>query len=192
MRTTIRYFLIALVMLAAVTAFAQFPIPSEAGLNYNYVHSNAPPAGCGCFTMQGASGWAAFDFVHNFALVGEIGMERGANILGSSKDLMLVSYTAGPRYTWHRQSRFTPFGQALIGGAHASGSYAPAENGLAGSNSFVMIIGGGVNVALTKRFTLQALQADYYLTHFSNGTNNHQNNLRLGIGFSVSMGANRR
>ncbi len=193
MRTTIRHlFLAVALLLPASAAFAQFPKPAEAGLNYNYVHSNAPPSGCGCFSMQGTSGWVAFDFPRSFSLVGEIGMQRASNVLGSSKDLTLVSYSAGPRYTWHQQARIAPFGQALIGGAHASGSYSPNANGLSGANSFVMIIGGGVNVGVTRRFTLRALQADYYLTHFPNGTNNHQNNLRLGIGISVSTRGNSR
>lgn len=186
MRITIHSLI--LVSLFTVSAFAQIPKPSEVGLSYTYVHTNAPPAGCGCFSMHGASGSTAFDLSHNFALVGEVAFQHASNILGSSKGLTLFSYAAGPRYTWYTPRHIVPFGQALIGGAHASGSFSPEASGLSGSNSFVMVLGAGIDVPLNQRFSLRAFQADYYLTHFSNGVNDHQNNLRLGAGLAFLLG----
>ena len=29
----------------------------ELGANYNYARTNAPPGGCGCFSLNGGSGW---------------------------------------------------------------------------------------------------------------------------------------
>lgn len=39
---------------------AQFEPKAEVALECDYVHSNAPPSGCGCFSMNGGSASAAF------------------------------------------------------------------------------------------------------------------------------------
>jgi len=51
-----------------------------------------------------------------------------------------------------------------------------------------MTAGGGLDVELTKRFAVRAFQADYYLTHFANGVNDHQNNLRISVGLVLRLG----
>jgi len=190
MQNAIRFLLLFALALrvGAVTVPKQVPTPSEAGLNYSYLRSNAPPGSCGCFALEGSNGWIAFKVAHRVTLVGEFGVQHGSNILGSAKDLTLVSYTAGPRYTWYKHGRFTTYGQALFGGAHASGSLSPNAAGLFGSNSFAMTLGAGLDVGLKKRFSVRALQADYFLTHFANATNDHQNNLRLSFGVVYSWG----
>lgn len=191
MSTICRFALLALglIPVTALTAFSQIPKPTEVDINYTYVHTNAPPSGCGCFSMQGAYGAMVFDLPHNFAIVGEVGVLHGANILGSSKDLTLLTYAAGPRYRWFVRRHVTPFAQSLFGAGHSSGSFSPDALGLGGRNAFVMTLGGGVNVDLNRRVSLQALQADYFLTHFPNGINDHQNNLRLGAGLTFSLRA---
>lgn len=50
------------------------------------------------------------------------------------------------------------------------------------SNSFAVKAGGGLNVALSRRLALRAIEADYLSTRFPNTTNNEQNNLALGAG----------
>jgi outer membrane immunogenic protein len=170
-------------------ALAQNGPRMDVGLDYNYVRSNVPAGGCGCFGLNGGSGWLSFNFTHSLALVGEIAGQRASNISSTGADLSLTSYLAGPRYTWTRAHRVAPFAQALVGGAHASGALAPGSSGLPGSsNAFAMTAGGGLDIGLTRRIALRAFEADYYLTRFDNGVNDHQNNLRIAVGVVVRLG----
>ncbi len=164
----------------------------ELGANYSYVRTNAPPGGCGCFSMNGGSGWFGYNFDRSLALVGEVGSERASNIDGTTAGLTLTSFLVGPRYSWHRGNRVVPFGQLLLGGAHASGDLTPAASGLAGSeNAFAMTAGGGVDVKLASHLALRAVQVDYYLTRFDNGVNNQQNNFRISAGIVFHFGRER-
>jgi outer membrane immunogenic protein len=159
----------------------------DIGANYNYVHTNAPPGGCGCFALNGGSAWLGVNLTRSFGIVGEVASQHGSD---SSGDLMLTSYLAGPRYTVRGFDRFKPFGQVLFGGAHASGSLAPGTTNISGSpNAFAMTAGGGLDIGLTEHIMLRAIQADYYLTHFDNGVNTRQNNFRIGVGLVIRFGA---
>jgi outer membrane immunogenic protein len=179
----------AFCLLRSASAGAQDVPLAEAGADYNYVHTNAPPGGCGCFSMQGGDAWLAYNFSHSFSAVGLVSAQHASNIAGSGADLTLTSYLIGPRYTWRKSGRFMPFAQLLLGGAHAAGSLAPDSTGFPGSsNAFAMTAGGGLDVELTKRFAVRAFQADYYLTHFANGINDHQNNLRISVGLVLRLG----
>lgn len=161
----------------------------EAGIQYNFVHTNAPPGGCGCFSMNGGAGWLARDLSEHWAVAGEIASQHASNISGSGEDLTLTSYMVGPRYQIRAGYRIQPFIQALFGAAHASGSFAPGTDGNAGSpNAFSMASGGGLNILLSKHLALRVPQVDYYLTHFDNAVNNHQNNLRVSAGVSIRLG----
>ena len=164
----------------------------DAGVEYNYVRANAAPGVCGCFALNGGSGWVAFNFSHSLAVVGEIASQHAANISSTGAGLTLTSFLAGTRYTWTRSGRFAPFAQVLLGGAHASGTLAPGNSGLAGSsNAFALTAGGGLDVGLTRHIALRAIEADYYLTRFANGINDDQNNLRLAAGLMIRFGRRR-
>jgi outer membrane immunogenic protein len=164
----------------------------DAGIDYNYVRSNLPVGGCGCFALNGASAWAAFNFSRSLGIVGEIASQGASNISGSGADLTLTSFLAGPRYRRQVAGRFGPFIQVLLGGAHAGGGLAPGTSGLPGSaNAFAMIAGGGLDIDLTRNVALRPFEADYYLTRFNNGVNDHQNNLRIAAGVIVRFGGGR-
>jgi len=177
---------------ASPSAVAQSGPRLDVGVEYNYVRTNAPAGDCGCFALNGGSGWVGFNFMRSFGIVGEIASQHVSNVSGSGADLTLTSYLAGPRYTWARARHFAPFAQVLLGGVHASGSLAPGSSGLPGSaNAFGMIAGGGLDISLTRHIALRAFEADYYLTRFDNGVNDHQNNLRLGAGLMIRFGESR-
>jgi len=175
-------------------ALAQGGSGVEVGVDYNYVRSNVPAGGCGCFGLNGGSGWVAFKFSRSLGVVGEIASQTASNISSAGADLTLTSYLAGARYSWTRHTwtyagRFAPFAQALVGGAHAGGALAPGNSGLPGSaNAFAMTAGGGLDIGLTRRIALRAFEADYYLTRFDNGVNDHQNNLRIEAGVVFRFG----
>ena len=168
-------------------AFAQGTAVAELGAGYTYVHTNAPPDGCGCFSMHGGNGWFSYSLTRSFALVAEVGGQRASDIDGSGEDLTLTSYLFGPRYSWRKSGRFAPFGQVLLGGAHASGSFAGSRFANT-SNAFAMVAGGGFDVGITRHLAARAFEADYYLTHFSNGLNDRQNNLRISAGIIFRFG----
>ncbi|MGC2225768.1 MAG: outer membrane beta-barrel protein [Candidatus Sulfotelmatobacter sp.] len=162
----------------------------DVGVDYNYVRTNLPAGGCGCFALNGGSGWVAFNFSHSLGIVGEIASQGASNISSTGADLTLTSFLAGPRYRRRVAGRLELFVQALLGGAHAGGSLAPGSSGLPGSaNAFAMIAGGGLDIGLTRHIALRAFEADYYLTRFDNGVNDHQNNLRIAAGVIIRFGA---
>ena len=184
-----------LVLAAGLCALASRPVVAQsrsfvdAGVAYNYVRSNAPVGGCGCFSLNGGSVWVGFNLTRSVGIVGEIASQHASGIDSTGADLTLRSFLAGPRYTWTRARHFAPFVQMLLGGAHAGGTLAPGGSVLSGSaNAFAMTLGGGLDIGLTRHIGVRAFQADYYLTHFDNGTNDHQNNLRIAAGVIFRFG----
>jgi len=193
MRALIRLMLLGIALtpcpLKSALAVAQDVPVAEVGADYNYVHTNAPPGGCGCFSMNGGDGWFAYNFNSSLSAVALLSGQHASNIAGSGADLTLTSYLFGPRYSWRKSGRYMPFGQLLLGGAHAGGSFAPGSAGYPGSsNAFAMTAGAGLDVRLTERFAVRVFQADYYHTHFANGVNEHQNNLRISVGLILRIG----
>jgi opacity protein-like surface antigen len=100
----------------------------------------------------------------------------------------MFTYLFGPRLSYRRLGRFTPFAQTLFGIAHTGpfpGAYVDGKQ-----TYFAMTLGGGVDYRLSRRFSVRVLQADYLLTHFKEfdslgptlkGT---QNNVRLSTGLA--------
>lgn len=162
----------------------------EIGANYSFVHTNAPPGSCGCFSMNGGAGWFAFDFAHGMGFAGEVGSVHASDIDGTTAGLTITSYLAGPRYSRRLGRLFTPFAQILLGGAHADGDLTFVRFGVAKpANSFALAAGGGLDIGLTRHWAVRAAQVDYFLTRFSNGVNDHQNNLRFSAGVVYRFGA---
>ncbi len=179
--------LLASAALTVAPAFAQDSPGFAVGGNYNYVHANAPPGGCGCFSLNGGNGWVSFGLTHHLAAIGDVAGQYASNINGSGINLTLISYVFGARYTFLSEGRIHPFGQALVGGAHASASFSGTSTS-GSSNSFAVIAGGGVDVDLTEHVGVRVIEADYYSTQFSNSTNDHQNNLRIAAGIYFRFG----
>lgn len=175
--------------LFATNAAGQSSSRLEMGINYNYVRTNAGPGDCGCISLQGGSGWASYNLSRSFGLVGEVASQHASNIGPLTADLTLTSFMGGVRYKKNAGRHLSPFGQVVLGGAHASGSMAPGNSGIPGSsNAFAMAAGGGIDLRLSRHFALRMIQADYYYTRFPNGVNDHQNNLRIGAGLVVRFG----
>lgn len=164
----------------------------EVGIDYNYIRTNAPPGGCGCFSMNGGGGWLAYNLTNSLAAVSEFSVQHATGIGGIGANLTLTSYLFGPRYSLRWSNHIVPFGQALFGGAHANGSLAPGSPAIPGSpNVFAMTAGGGVDIMLNRHFAVRAAQVDYFLTRLKNGVNDHQNNLRFSAGVVFRFGSSR-
>ena len=195
MRSTIRFALLMAILIAcgslgaAAPALAQDAPEFSAGASYNFVHSNAPPGSCGCFNMNGGSGWASFGQFHHFSAVADVGVQYAGNINSSGVNLTLTTYVFGPRYNFRNSQRLHPFAEALVGGSHASGSFSSASISATGSaNAFAALGGGGLDFDVTNHIGIRAIEADYYFTKYNNGTNDHQNNVRIAAGIYFRFG----
>jgi outer membrane immunogenic protein len=164
----------------------------ELALSYSYVHSNVPPGGCGCFSLNGGSATFSWPLGSGkFAIAGDINVVHAGSISSQGDSLTLSTYTAGGRYLPHlSHSALQPFGQALIGLAHSSGTLVEGANpGSANAGAaFAANIGGGLDLRAGSQFSVRLIEADYLFTTFDNGSNNHQNNIRIGVGFVFRLG----
>jgi outer membrane immunogenic protein len=197
MRIKIKVIFALLLIIAAVStapavanaqsaAVAEKQPRAELALDYSYLRSNAPPGDCGCFDLNGGSATFAWPVrPGKFALVGDITVTHTGAISGNGYSLTLSSYTAGAHYlSRFGHSPLQPFGQVLIGVAHTSGSLVQGPNPAASNASaaFAANLGGGLDLHASRHFSFRLVEADYLVTTFNNGANDHQNNLRLSAG----------
>jgi opacity protein-like surface antigen len=134
----------------------------------------------------------------------------------SGVDHTLVNFVLGPRYTFTRHSRWMPFAQALFGGARASsstdvtvlqggiiwpppglivppGALQPVDATLrAERTGFGMLIGGGLDIKVSKHVALRPIGVDYYLARlpsFVTGSDTNKNHFRYSAGVNFLFGA---
>jgi outer membrane immunogenic protein len=184
-----RWMLVAIALLVGgvipAVAQTQESYSGDAAASYHWVHTNAGPGQCGCFGLNGGSISGSWNIRGRWSLVAELSSEFTASVPTSGSSLTLTSLLAGARYQlpqpWlrgHHSPR--PFAQVLLGGAHAGGGEAGVGDA---SYAFATRMGGGVDVPINSRFAVRVIQVDYFLTHFANADNNHQNNFLVGAGF---------
>jgi hypothetical protein len=106
----------------------------------------------------------------------------------------MFTYLFGPQFNGYSK-KTRVFGEALFGGAHtnayANFFKAAGVTGLSASNNgFAFVLGGGVDVPVSKRIAIRPLQFDYFLTRYewkSLGINN-QSNFRYQAGILYAFG----
>jgi len=199
-RTKVIFALLLTIAVVSVNAAAQetaTPAPpakpthlAELAVDYTYLHSNAPPGGCGCFNMNGVSFTFAWPVKSGrFAIVGDLTIDgSSAPISAHNFNLTLGTFTVGPRYLVPvRHFPIQPFGQVLFGVAHASGSLVSGKTPAYtdASATIATNFGGGADLRINPYFSWRIAEADYLLTTFNNGVNNHQNNTRISSGVVV-------
>jgi len=176
-------------MILAAAAWGQSSQASEPGihsfdvaLTFNASLNNNVPGDT--FWMQGASAQVCGQFWRGLGVVADVGGLHTANGNGSGVGLDLVTVAFGPRYTWRPpHQRSTVFGQILAGETLGANSVFPSAAGISsGSNSLALIVGGGINIPVSRRLAVRALEADWLRTQLPNATTGVQNNLRLGAG----------
>jgi peptidoglycan-associated lipoprotein len=190
---------VAALMLCAAAASGQGTSAMDVSAGYSYLRANAPPGQCGCFNMNGGSGSFAAYLGHGFSAVGDFGGYYQGNVANSGESLTLETYLFGPRYSFHRGKKVTPFTQFLIGGAHGSGStYSTSVSSLSGTgtssgsaNGLAFTAGGGLDWNINKTVSIRLVQAEYLMTRLANGVNGYQNNLRLTFGVVFHFGKSR-
>jgi|SRR5579871_2493522 hypothetical protein len=132
--------------------------------------------------MNGARGTASFNINDWLSVAGDIGGYRGfvpESITGET-------YLFGPRISFRKQPRMTPFLQALFGGSHFS-EYTGGITGV--GQEFAFMVGGGGDFALAResKFALR-LEGDFVGIRSSGSTTPAA---RLSIGFVYRLGGKR-
>lgn len=187
-----------LIALAAAPALAQTqPAASasehqtEVAGEYTYVHANAPPAECGCFSANGGSVSIAQPLGSGYwAFVFDTTVVHASNISSGNYDLTLSAFTAGFRFRPAPHAKWNLFGEALVGAEHASGSLVEGATPAAADPNvvFAMNMGGGLDRRLNRNWSLRLVEADYLLTSTSNRVNDIQNNIRISSGLVYHFG----
>ena len=193
----------ALTVLASASARAQENPRGEVFGGFSYLHAGLGP------NLYGWDASAAGNLNKWFGIVGEFSGHHQpsggtvafptpmvpARVVASSADL--YTFLFGPRLSYRKDKRFTPFAHILPGLArsHTSGTVTtqllvmpPVVTNFHfsdSSNAFAMAIGGGLDMKLTKTLAFRVLQADYLLTRFGGAT---QNNARLTTGLEYRFG----
>lgn len=147
------------------------------------------------FNSHGVTGSIAGNVNRWFSLVGDFGAYRikdlPPGVSGSA-----YTFLFGPRFS-RRGEHWTPFVHALFGAARlADIQVATTPSGSAffnrnfSQNSFATALGGGIDANFNKHIGVRIFQAEYLLTKFTDGLDNHQNNLRASAGLVLHFGGN--
>ncbi len=134
--------LLAFAWLLGVAAQAQERQTVDIFAGYSYVRANPATAGFNSFSLNGGSASVAYNVNGWLSGVADFGGYHNTNILGSGVDGTLSTYLFGPRVSYHRFSRVTPFGEVLFGVAHTGASVLNTTNS---QNAFAMTVGGGLD-----------------------------------------------
>jgi outer membrane immunogenic protein len=156
----------------------------EFGANYNYFHANAPPGQCGCFSLNGGNGTVVYNITSKWAGVADLMVGHATNVDNTLQNITIFNYLFGPRYTRRNSSRFTPYGELLLGGARENVNFEFTIN----RNAFGFLAGGGVTTKLRHRFGLTVGEVDWIYTRIPNAKNNRQNDLRIVTGITYHFG----
>ena len=164
--------------------------PVDLGLSYTYLRSNILP-GCSCVSLNGGSAEAGVALMPHLQALADLTLVHRGGITPDGYALTQLTYTFGLRVFPSRPgAKLQPFGEVLLGGAHASGTLAPLSTGIGTSNnSFALQTGGGLAYELGRHFMLRAIQANYMMTTLPNGAADRQNDLRLSSGLNYRFAA---
>jgi opacity protein-like surface antigen len=188
--------LFAVMLVFAGVASAQDDMSKfEAFGGYSYVRANTSAFDINQgYNYNGGSGSLAYNVTPWLAGVADFG---GYHWSGSGDfaglDSTVVTYLFGPKVSY-RSGRFTPFVQALFGGAHGSFNgfdecstarvrpQGCPEEGNFSDNAFAMTVGGGLDWNVTQHIGVRLIQAEYLMTRFASTS---QNNARISAGVTV-------
>lgn len=112
---------------------------------FDYVNFN-PGGGFSSFNNYGGSGSFTWNATRYLGLTEELGgLNYNRSVNGVSEHGGMTTFLIGPRLNLRRFNYFVPFAEFLIGSAHA-GRQMTGDNS---ENSFALVTGGGVDIALS-------------------------------------------
>jgi hypothetical protein len=183
----------ACLLLFAIHLAAQDVPKAEVYGGYTFMRFNASSP-TNAFTTNGAQGSVQYNFNKWIGLVGELGgVHNGSLTIAGSPtlhpDQTAFTYMFGPRVFINKSGVVSPFFEFLAGGLHNSRSFSvpnsllpnplPPVRGVtetpsATSTKFAstqnaagMVVGGGVDIRLSRLIGFRPIELDYVPTHFS-------------------------
>jgi opacity protein-like surface antigen len=186
------------VLLSALVASATEVEQYEAYLGYNFVRFNTDSDFLPSFSANGGAAQFVYNFNKWLGGVVDFGAVTRGTINNAGVDMTVLNFVAGPRFTFHKESRFRPFLEALFGGSYATASSQVAvinpvvsERLVASHTAFAMLAGGGLDIKVSKHIALRPIEANYYLarpTSFFTGEPVNRNNFRYTAGVNFLFG----
>jgi hypothetical protein len=202
------FVLVGAILLSVSMAVAADAPKSEVFLGYNYVRFNPNSDFVPSFNANGGGGQFVYNVNQWIGGVFDLGAVHNGSLFGSAGDTTVVNFVAGPRATFHNDSRFTPFIQALFGGAYSTTSARvsilpvapdlPVTARLTASHTgFAMLAGGGLDIKINKHMSFRPIGVDYYLTRIPTllqsiqpqNDSTNRNNFRYSAGINFLLGA---
>jgi opacity protein-like surface antigen len=185
------WFGVSLLLLIPMAALAQGGYP-KAELFGGYSYFRANPDG---INLNGWNASVTANITNWFGVEGDFSGHYGSpRIYGFEVPFVDVSshtFMAGPKLTY-RANTVAPFAHLLIGAARASTGafgYSLSDTALA------TVVGGGIDINVSKSLAIRAIQADYLMTRFQTGPqiafsgfDDRQNNFRLSAGLVLKLG----
>lgn len=206
--------IIVIVVAGLTSAFAasatDFPT-SQVFLGYDFTRFFPNSGYVPDLNANGGAAQFTYNFTKWIGATVDVGSVTKGTLNHASWDSTATSFTIGPRFTYHNHSRFTPYFEVLFGGAEVSvstevGTYVPAVLPAnivlpptsifttridASKTGFAMLVGGGLDIKLSKRFSVRPIGVDYYLMRMPSlltGDDNNANNIRYTAGVSFLFG----
>jgi opacity protein-like surface antigen len=143
----------------------------ELGGGFNFYHQTSEPfyGGYGTFVYHPKPCWG---------VAGDLTIDHHSEAGFTST---MEWFMVGPRIQ-HRTSRFTPYGQWLLGGVHSSFSVGAVSGS---ASAFGMKLGGGLDWNISPKFGIRLGQFDYVYSHFGGQS---QSNFDYSAGFVYHFG----
>ena len=186
------------VLLSALVASATEVEQYEAYLGYNFVRFNANSDFIPSFSAHGGDAQFVYNFNRWLGGVADFGAVTRGSINDAGVNMTVLNFVAGPRYTFHKESRFRPFLEALFGGYYATASSlvvvinpVVSQRLVASRTGFAMLAGGGLDIKVSEHIALRPIEADYYLARpvsFITGESVNRNNFRYTAGVNFLFG----
>jgi hypothetical protein len=166
--------LLAFAAVAACSAAELPPVQIFGGYTVDF--SRVPASGVSAYRGWNAS--AAWRIRSRFSLVADISGHYGRE--NEVVDIRVNRMAFGPRFTLC-QGRIEPFVEALFG---VSRLHAESGGPELTKNTFAVLAGGGVDVRITRRWSLRPIQFDYIRQRFFN-EQPHGGRISAGLVFEI-------
>jgi len=200
---------LGVLLLSAMSAFAQDYAKVEIPIVYSYMRFNPEDSHIvSGFSLNGGGGGVTYYFNHLVGITAEFNgyasLSKSFSFPSGSSacpagcavtaEGNLFTYNFGPTFKPYRAAHFEPFVDVLFGGAHSNvyGNAITAcqlscvTTAAPSNNAFDVVMGGGLDIPISKSISFRPAQFDFVLTRFNNIlTTNHQNqsNFRYQAGF---------
>jgi opacity protein-like surface antigen len=166
--------LVALMLFLAMPAMAQTPQVEVFG-GFSYLRADVGGAdlnqkGWNFSVTENVNDWLGG--VADFS--GHYGHEAGLNVNDHT-------FMFGPRFSYRKNSSFTPFAHVLLGGMRASRGYIGISQP---ATDFAAAFGGGLDVKVHDKIAIRIIQAEYVVTPYFGL---RQDNMRLSAGIVLQL-----